>query len=127
MAAGERFQTLRRELGVEGFGINLLRLEPGQRGRIHRHEHQEEVYVVLAGELTLVVEGVEHAVGEDEVVRVPAELRRQLVNRGPAPLRLLALGGSGEHVGRDGQAYKGWDQPPEDGLPPQEVPLPGDL
>ena len=61
------------------------------------------------------------------MVRVPPELRRQLVNRGPAPVRLLALGGSGEHAGRDGQAYTAWDQPLEDGRPPQEVPLPDDL
>jgi uncharacterized cupin superfamily protein len=43
MAADERFQSLRRELGVQSFGINLMRLEAGQRGRIHRHERQEEV------------------------------------------------------------------------------------
>src|SRR5215218_10328587 len=95
MAGGERFQTLRRELGVESFGINLMRLEPGQRGRIHRHERQEEVYVVLVGELTLLIEGDKHVLGRDEVARVAPQLRRQLVNRGPEPLRLLALGGSG--------------------------------
>jgi len=47
----ERFQPLRRELGVSAFGLNLIRLRPGQRGRIHRHERQEEVYVVLEGTL----------------------------------------------------------------------------
>ena len=46
---GERFQQLRRELGVSTFGMNLITLEPGQAGRIHRHEHQEEVYLVLGG------------------------------------------------------------------------------
>jgi uncharacterized cupin superfamily protein len=127
MAAGERFQTLRRELGVESFGINLIRLEPGQRGRIHRHERQEEVYVVLSGELTLLVEGEEHVLGVHDVVRVPPLPRRQLVNRGPEPLRLLALGGAGEHAGRDGHAYTSWDEPLEPGRPPQEVPLPDDL
>ena len=30
-------------------------------------------------------------------------VRRQLVNRGPAPLHLLAFGGAGEHEGRDGR------------------------
>jgi uncharacterized cupin superfamily protein len=127
MAAGERFQTLRRELGVASFGINLIRLEPGQRGRIHRHERQEEVYVVLSGELTLLVEGEEHVLGVHDVVRVPPLPRRQLVNRGPEPLRLLALGGAGEHAGRDGHAYTSWDEPLEAGRPPQEVPLPDDL
>ncbi len=127
LGQGERFQRLRAELGVEGFGLNLLRLEPGQRGRIHRHRRQEEVYVVLEGELTLVVEGEEHALARHAVVRVPPELRRQLVNRGPEPLRLLALGGSGEHAGRDGIAWASWDEPEEAGRPPQDVPLPEDL
>jgi len=52
----ERFQLLRRELGISSFGLNVLRLRPGQRGRIHRHERQEEVYVVLEGTLSLGVE-----------------------------------------------------------------------
>lgn len=127
LEAGERFQTIRRELGVESFGINLLRLEPGQRGRIHRHERQEEVYLVLAGELTLVVEGEESTLGVGEIARVAPEVRRRLVNHGPEPLRLLALGGDDEHRGRDGVAYESWDDPPEAGRPPQDVPLPEDL
>ena len=40
-AGAERFQRLREPLGVRSFGINLIRLQPGQRGRIHRHERQE--------------------------------------------------------------------------------------
>ena len=31
--AGERFVPLRRGLGVTAFGLNLLLLAPGQRGR----------------------------------------------------------------------------------------------
>jgi mannose-6-phosphate isomerase-like protein (cupin superfamily) len=123
--AANRFVLLRRELGVESFGINQILLAPGQRGRIHRHLRQEEVYVVLGGTLTLVVEGEELDLGAGEVVRVPAEVRRQLVNRGPGTLSLLALGGAGAHAGRDGEAFASWDQ--REGAPPQETPLPEDL
>jgi len=66
----ERFQPLRRELGVSSFGMNLIVLQPGQRGRIHAHEHQEEVFLVLEGRLTLLVEGVEHVLGPDRLVRI---------------------------------------------------------
>jgi uncharacterized cupin superfamily protein len=124
---GERFVALRRELGVTSFGLNEIVLEAGQRGRIHRHREQEEVYLVLEGTLTLLIEGEEHALERGELARVGPELRRQLVNRGPERLILLALGGSGEHAGRDGLAYPGWETPAEDGRPPQEVPLPEDL
>ena len=123
---GERFVPLRRQLGVESFGMNLIVLEPRQRGRIHSHERQEEVYVVLDGELTLLVDGVEHVLAANQVARVGPSVRRQLVNAGSERLVLLALGGSGEHVGRDGAAWESWEQEGP-GRPPQEVPLPEDL
>jgi uncharacterized cupin superfamily protein len=125
-ASGERFQSLRRELGVTSFGINLITLQPRERGRVHAHEHQEEVYLVLEGELTLVLEDGEHSVETGGLARVPAAVRRQLVNRGPERLVLVALGGAGEHVGRDGRAWESWDEGGP-GRPPQEVPLPDDL
>jgi mannose-6-phosphate isomerase-like protein (cupin superfamily) len=121
----DRFQSLRRELGVSGLGINLIVFQPGQVGRIHRHAHQEEVYLVLDGELSLYVEGDEHRVAKDGVARVGPEVRRQLVNRRPEPLVLLALGGTGEHAGRDGEAFASWEA--TEGAPPQEIPLPADV
>jgi quercetin dioxygenase-like cupin family protein len=122
----ERFQSLRRELGVESFGMNAITLTPRQRGRIHTHDKQEEVFLVLEGELTIGVEGEEHAVARGGLVRVGPGVRRQLVNRGSTTLLLLALGGEGQHVGRDGRAWESWDEA-GDGHPPQDVPLPADL
>ena len=122
----ERFQRLRAELGVSAFGLNMLLLRPGQRGRIHRHQHQEEVYVVLQGTLTLYVEGEPHELVHGELARVAPEVRRQLVNRHPNVLAILAVGASAGHEGRDGRAYTSWEETGE-GRPPQEVPLPQDL
>jgi len=121
----DRFVRLRAELGVSSFGLNQITLRPGQRGRIHRHEHQEEVYVVLDGTLSLVVEGEETTVGPGDVVRVGPDVRRQLVNRGPETVRLLAIGGAGEHEGRDGLAYASWET--TDAVSPRDMPLPEDL
>ena len=124
--AGERFQSLRTPLGVGSFGINLMVLQPGQRGRIHAHERQEEVYLVLEGELTLLVEGVEHRLGADQLARVGPAARRQLVNTGAEPVVLLALGAAGDHAGRDARAWPAWEDDGP-GAPPQEGPLPQDL
>lgn len=121
----ERFVPLRRQLGVTSFGLNQIVLAPGERGRIHRHHNQEEVYIVLEGQLTLLVEREPHQLSPGELVRVAPALRRQLVNRGPGRLVLIALGGDGEHRGRDGEAFTSWDA--TTGAPPQEIPLPGDL
>src|SRR5215207_9273899 len=121
----ERFLSLRRELGVTSFGINQILLKPGQRGRIHLHHEQEEVFIVLSGTLTLTVEGEPRELGQGELARVAPNVKRQLANRDPAEdCLLIALGGHGEHVGRDGEAFERWDQ--ETGAPPQEVPLPED-
>jgi uncharacterized cupin superfamily protein len=121
----ERFQRLRAELGVSTFGLNLILLAPGQVGRIHRHEQQEEVYLVLDGELSLLVEGEEHLLGQGALARVAPNVRRQLVNRRPRRVVLLALGGTSDHTGRDGVAYVSWDD--TTGAAPQEIPLPADV
>ncbi len=123
--SSERFQPLRRELGVSTFGLNLMLLQPGHAGRIHRHEHQEEVYLVLDGELSLLIEGEEHLLGRGALARVAPAVRRQLLNRRPQRVVLLALGGATDHSGRDGVAYPSWDA--TEGASPQEVPLPADV
>ena len=124
--AGERFVRLRKDLGVESFGLNLMLLEPGQRGRVHRHERQEEVYVVLEGTLTLEIEGGEtHTLEPRDAARVAPDVRRQLSNRTQQRVALLALGGAHPHEGRDGVAFTDWDD--DEGKSPQDVPLPPDL
>jgi uncharacterized cupin superfamily protein len=127
--AGERFVRLRQDLGVESFGLNLMLLEPGQRGRVHRHRHQEEVYVVLEGTLTLEVEldqdRATHELNPRDAARVAPDVRRRLSNRGDVRVALLALGGAEPHVGRDGEAFTDWDD--REPKSPQDVPLPPDL
>jgi uncharacterized cupin superfamily protein len=122
----ERFTRLARELGVTAFGLNALILAPGQRLRIHRHALQEEVYVVIAGTLSLAVEGEERPLEVGDVARVAPGVRRQLTNREPDQRCIvIAIGGAGEHEPRDAEAFTGWDQ--QTGRPPQEVPLPPDV
>jgi quercetin dioxygenase-like cupin family protein len=122
---GERFLPLRRQLGVSSFGMNQIVLEPGQRGRIHRHRNQEEVYLVLEGRLTLMIEGEANELGEGELIRVAPQIRRQLVNLGPGRVVMLAFGGAAEHQGRDGEAFASWDD--DSPVSPQELAMPADL
>ena len=121
----ERFVPLRRALGVTSFGLNQMLLRPGQRGRIHRHERQEEVYLVLSGRLTVEIEGEPHDLEAGELIRVGPGVRRRVLNLGPELVSVLAVGGAAPHEGRDGLAYADWDD--DDPRPPQEVPLPEDL
>lgn len=121
----ERFVRLRKDLGVTTFGLNLMTFAPGERSRIHRHARQEEVYLVLSGTLDLVVEGETTEYTPGDLVRVAPEVRRQLVNRGPGRLVVLALGGSAEHDGRDGEAFPSWEATEHSS--PADVPFPEDL
>jgi len=121
----DRFQSLRRELGVSTFGLNLILLKPGQRGRIHNHRRQEEVYLVLDGTLELHVEGEVHVLEAGQLARIGPDVRRQLVNRTPERLAVLAIGGAKDHEGRDGVAFASWED--EKGGSPQDTPLPEDV
>jgi mannose-6-phosphate isomerase-like protein (cupin superfamily) len=84
------------------------------------------VYLVLDGNLTLGLQGDERVLPPGTLVRLAPSVRRQLINRGPERLVMLAMGGEGEHHGRDGRAWETWEQG-GDGRPPTEVELPRDL
>jgi mannose-6-phosphate isomerase-like protein (cupin superfamily) len=122
----ELFQGLRRELDLESFGINLMVLQPRKRLRVHTHERQDEVYLVLEGTLTLLVEGEPHELGVDHLARVGPGTRRQLTNPTAEKVVILALGAAGKHEGRDAVAWSSWEEEGP-GREPRDVPLPDDL
>jgi uncharacterized cupin superfamily protein len=93
---GIRFRAARQALGVSAWGMNVLELDPGCSGHPvhdHRHDGQEEVYVLLSGAAVLVVDGQEHPLSAGDLVRVPAEATRQIVTREQGAT-VLALGGT---------------------------------
>ena len=50
--------------GIENFGVNLVRLEPGGSSSIrHWHTRRDEFVYVLEGELALITEGGEQTLG----------------------------------------------------------------
>ncbi|HKT82568.1 MAG TPA: hypothetical protein VJQ84_01895 [Solirubrobacterales bacterium] len=102
-------------LGVSSFGISIEEFGP-DADEYPEHDHdedgmggemfaerpeqlgQEEVYVALRGSGTLVVDGEEHPIDSDHIVRVGPGVARKIL-AGPDGLRLLALGGT------PGEAY----------------------
>jgi (S)-ureidoglycine aminohydrolase len=81
----------RRSLGLSAFGLNLVDIQPG--GQIPEHDEtgrdQEEVFVVLSGEATIVIDGDDHDMPEGTFARLDPGLTRTVVNRGSQPVRLL--------------------------------------
>jgi len=123
---GEIFEPIRRHLGARSLGVNRLELQPRQRMRVHLHERQEELYFVLSGTLTLIVEEVEHEIPVGTLARVGPSTRRQVTNRGDAPVVVLCFGAAGEHESRDALAWGSWEEDGP-GRSPRDVPLPPDF
>src|ERR1700712_3333246 len=72
---------------IAGFAhtrANVWRYEPGAKGRRHRHPHQEETFVVLAGTLTMYLgEPPERVnVSRGGLIHVEAGTPLQTVNHG---------------------------------------------
>lgn len=91
----------REPLDCENLGMTLLELEPGGMGKAHDHaaDRQEEVYLVVDGELTIQLGGSEDEPADEEVtldvgeaIRVAPETRRQLHNHGDERVRIAIAG-----------------------------------
>ena len=73
---------------------NLWRYEPGARGRRHRHPHQEETFVVLAGTLTMYLghDAERRDVPTRGLIHVDAGTPLQTVNHGDDELLVYVYG-----------------------------------
>ena len=83
----------RKGLGVRSFGINVCELQPGEQ--ITEHDEtgraQEEVFVTLAGNATLVVDGTESPMPEGTFARLDPEPRRYVVNHSNDVVHMLIV------------------------------------
>ncbi|CAN5497593.1 hypothetical protein BH20ACT15_BH20ACT15_13120 [soil metagenome] len=95
---GATWRLARRTLGADAFGFNVVDLEPS--GELPAHDEaesgQEEVFVVLDGEATIVADDEEHAAGPGTFVRYGPQVRRTVRNASEAPIRLLLIGVPGD-------------------------------
>ena len=83
----------KRQLEADGLGVSYQRLEPGEASPFaHRHPEQaEELYVVVAGDGSIVLDGELHAVKTWDAIRVAGPVVRSW-EAGPFGLTLLAFG-----------------------------------
>jgi mannose-6-phosphate isomerase-like protein (cupin superfamily) len=82
----------RRAIDGETLGLSLFTLAPGFRIPFgHKHESQEEVYVVVRGSARVKVEDEIVELREWDAIRVPKSTMRQ-VEAGPDGVEYLAFG-----------------------------------
>ncbi len=84
-------------------GINLTRLAPGEPMSMYHWEHDQEDFLVLAGEALLVVEGEERPLRPWDFVHCPPGTRHTIVGAGEGPCLVLAVGS--RTAGDDWGAY----------------------
>jgi mannose-6-phosphate isomerase-like protein (cupin superfamily) len=90
---GDAVRFVRRELGVEAFGINWYEIPPNTKGREHDESDsgQEEVNVVIRGSGIYRIEGEEVPVSAGTFLRFDPETTRMPV-AGPDGLTMIAVG-----------------------------------
>jgi uncharacterized cupin superfamily protein len=83
----------RRSLGLSSFGMGLVEIPAGSS--IPEHDEtrrdQEEVFLVLSGSPTVVIDGHEHPAPAGTFVRLDPPLRRTIVNRGEETANVLIV------------------------------------
>jgi uncharacterized cupin superfamily protein len=82
---------VRRTLGLQAFGINLVEIAPGDQLPEHdeTQREQEELFYVLSGSPTLVVDGEDHAAPAGTFARLDPEHSRTVRNDGQSGATVL--------------------------------------
>ena len=92
---GGGFRRVRAGLGISSFGLAVMEFPPNFENypeHTQEHDHQEEVYTVIEGRVTLEVGGTSHELEPGVWARVGPGERRRLVT-GSEPARVIAIGG----------------------------------
>jgi mannose-6-phosphate isomerase-like protein (cupin superfamily) len=104
----EEFQQVRfagADLDAAHTGFTFLRLNPdGHPGFAHRHEHAEEVYVVVSGSGRVKLDDEVERIETLDAIRVAPAVTRSF-EAGPDGLEVIAFGP--RHEG-DGEAFFDW-------------------
>jgi mannose-6-phosphate isomerase-like protein (cupin superfamily) len=88
------FRALTEALGAEQVAVTLIRVPPHsdfEQGTGHRHERQEEIYIVTRGTLTMRFGDEVREVAAGSAVRVAPSTVRSHRNLGEEPVELWAV------------------------------------
>jgi (S)-ureidoglycine aminohydrolase len=88
-----RWQLVRRGLGVESFGLNVVEIEQGYSIPEHNEleRDQEEVFIVLEGDAVIVLDGEDHPAPAGTFARVAPKHMRTVRNDQEHSVTLLIV------------------------------------
>jgi uncharacterized cupin superfamily protein len=86
-------EFLSRPMGCKGIGFSFVRCKPGQGASyVHRHRVQEEVFIALKGDGTIILDGKRVRMPEGSIVRVGPTVWRALGNDSRSDVVFMVLG-----------------------------------
>jgi mannose-6-phosphate isomerase-like protein (cupin superfamily) len=87
------WQLVRRTLALQAFGLNIVEIAPGEQIPEHNETNrdQEEVFYVLSGSPTLVIDGENHLVSAGTFARLDPVHSRTISNGGKEPASVLIV------------------------------------
>jgi uncharacterized cupin superfamily protein len=99
------FEGLDGKVDFPQLGINVQVLGPGEPMAMYHHEHDQEDFLVLAGEPLLIVEGQERRLRPWDFVHCPAGTGHVIIGAGEAGSVIVAVGARDRSTGPDWGAY----------------------
>ena len=69
---------------------------PGDSAAPHKHKIREQVYHILQGDGVMLIDGVRHRVGPNDVVFLPAGVEHGIANEGTVNLTFVIASGPAE-------------------------------
>jgi len=86
-------EFLSRPLGCKGVGFSFVRCKPGEGATyVHRHKVQEEVFLTVQGNGTIILDGKRIAMPEGTIVRVGPTVYRAIGNDSNNDVVYMILG-----------------------------------
>ena len=87
------WQLVRRTLGLQAFGVNVVEIPAGEQ--IPEHDEsardQEEVFYILSGSPTLLIDGESHPAAAGTFARLDPAHLRSVRNDGDEPADVLII------------------------------------
>ena len=85
---------------ADGYKIKRIHVNAGARLSLQSHAHRSEHWVVIQGEATCEVNGIETMVGPEESIDVPKRAKHRLCNSGTEELVIVEVQ-LGAYTGED--------------------------
>ncbi|HUA44003.1 MAG TPA: cupin domain-containing protein [Solirubrobacteraceae bacterium] len=77
------------EFGSRNVTVTWVRGEPGSQQKVHAHRDSEQIYVIVRGRGTMIVEGEEREVEAGCAVLIPPLSHHAIRNTGAEPLEYI--------------------------------------